>query len=203
MPILKLIFSLLLISNAYSAELSLNKSVNDKVDFIAHTKPGTYGSYLAMNIHFDPVKKLFHQLDKKLNGKLNKKQARTEAHITVITPVEYRPILEKHIHIKEINEIARKNHIQDSKFEILCLGQGQSKDKNKSTYYLVVKSKNLMKIRKEISNLYIKRGGVPSQFDPMLFYPHITVGYTHRDLHLESDGVKKDEKSCWNSIRMN
>ena len=169
--------------------------------FIAHNGAGKYESYLQMNIHFPPVKKLFEDLDQDLGNSLNKKNARTEAHITVITPVEYRNILEPAgISIQRINDIAMEMKIQQSDFEVVCLGKAESYEK--STYFLVVESEELLNIRRAIFKEYTKFGGKPSRWDPELFYPHITVGYSHRDLHLESDGVFKGYNSCWRKIKI-
>lgn len=179
--------------------------VNPKADiyqpmlFSAQSGPGKFDSYLQMNINFDPLKKLYLDLDRDLGNSLNKKNARTEAHITVITPVEYRNILEPAgISIDKINEIAEKMKIQRSEFEVICLGKAENFEK--STYFLVIESEDLFNIRRAIFQEYVKYGGKPSRWDPELYYPHITVGYTHRDLHLEIDGVFKGLNSCWRKV---
>lgn len=152
-----------------------------------------------MNINFAPVKELFNQINQEVT--LNKKKARTEAHITVITPVEFRNVLEPvGLDINEINRIALNNNIQKSQFDVICIGKAERE--SKSTYYLVIKSEDLLKIRREVFKVYIAKGGVPSRWDPELFYPHITIGYTDRDLHLESDGVYKGINSCWRKIQL-
>ena len=101
--------------------------------------------------------------------------------------------------IEEIDHIARRMNIQASKFKVVCLGRGTKDDM--STYYVVVKSEDLLNIRKEIETLFIKKGGEKRKFRAENFFPHITVGFTKRDLH-ESDGVIKDETSCIKPIEL-
>jgi len=118
---------------------------------------------------------------------------RGEAHITVITPIEYYDVLKSKISMEEINTIALQASIQDSEFKIEYIGEGK-KDKD-STFYLVVSSPQLVAIRKLIQEQFESRGGEKNTFKAEHFYPHITLGFTTRDLH-ESDGVIKDSRSC-------
>ncbi len=198
-----LFFFLLSIPKSYSSEKftwKLDLEVFKKEAFITHTEDKPFGSYLGMNIHFKPIKSLFKNLDQFLKGSLNKKQARSEAHITIITPPEYDNVLKEHISIQEINEIARSHSIQQSKFTPVCIGRGEFK--KAKTYYLVVRSMALLKIRRKIFELFKSRGGKTSQFDPNLFYPHITIGYTDGDLHMGPHGVKKGINSCFGKIEI-
>lgn len=189
-------------SQAEKKSFLINKEIFKTMPFITHTSSQPFGSYLAMNIHFSSVKAVFNQLDSFLKKNdqqtLNKKKARTEAHITVITPPEFDFILKKYVTIDEINEVAQKFMIQNSKFDIVCLGEGffQNKNMKMKTYYLVVFSEDLLKVRKKIQQLFINRGGERKAFDPERFHPHITIGYTHKDLHLGPHKVKKNSETC-------
>lgn len=89
--------------------------------------------------------------------------------------------------------MAINRNIQGSNFDVTCLGSGK-KDKD-HTYFIVVESQDLVEIRKDVQKLFVHRGGDPLAFNPTKFYPHITLGFTTRDLH-ESDGVIKDKRSC-------
>lgn len=187
---------------ANAQTLSLNSKVlrGNSVPFIAHAGVGQFDSYLAMNLPFEPVADLFKQIIVKENRSMTN---RGEAHITVITPVEYWNILRpRRINIQEISALARKMQIQYSKFEIVCLGAGKAKINNteEKTYYIVVESEDLILFRKEVQKLVIARGGFESDFNPNNFYPHITVGFTSRDLH-ESDGVIKNKSSCISNLK--
>jgi hypothetical protein len=125
-------------------------------------------------------------------------KTRGEAHITVVTPVEYWHVLRKvGVTIAEINLIAQESQIQRAQFRVICLGK-RSKELagiKESTYYVVVRSPDLLQIRRKVRDLYLSKRGSRRAFKPENWLPHITLGYTERDLH-ESDGVKKDENSC-------
>ena len=170
---------------------------NTKQVFIPHHGEGRFGSYLAMNINYPPILQLLKQLQQS-EGQLN---ARGEAHITVLTPIEYFDVLRNKLTIEQIDQVARAQDIQASQFKLVCLGRGQAILKSgwQQTYFVVVKSEALLKLRQTIQALYIKHGGVAKDFEPTEFYPHITVGFSERDLHL-SDGVIKDKQACYAQV---
>ena len=173
---------------------------SEKLDFISHTGNGFYSNYLTMEIPFEPVRSVLNQLKAKTEKKLKN---RGEAHITVLTPVEYNEI-KKYIDMNEINSIAIECDIQNSRFGILGIGKGEIKDKKQGvmqTYFIVVESYNLLNIRVKILKKIMQNGGDISVFDPYDFYPHITLGFTHRDLHIQ-DGVVKDEGSVFEKIEV-
>lgn len=163
--------------------------------FIAHEGKGRFGRYISMNIAYAPVKELYERVENKEGVSLKN---RGEAHITVITPVEFYNVLKQKISIKELINLAKKMGIQSSDFEVECLGEGGKmiKDKLERTIYIVVKSPDLVNYRKKVEKLFLKRGGKSGLFEANNFYPHITVGFTKRDLH-ESDGVIKNRNSCY------
>lgn len=196
--LLSLLFSGL--SSSSIAKLLLPSSVHNNSSrlFLEHSGGGRFSSYLAMDVNFSPIEDLFKQFS--IEEKLKLKN-RGEAHITVITPVEYYDTLREKITIEEINKIAQDLGIQSSKFSASCIGRGTVKldGESESTYYVVVSSKSLIRIRKEVERLFISRGGDRSKFFATNYHPHITLGYTKRDLH-ESDGVIKDLHSCYKDI---
>lgn len=197
----KLILFLVISSSVFAGEKfewKIDQSIFEKQSFVPHVENKPFGRYLIMDIKFPPVKNLFKSLDKHLGGKLSKKNARTEAHITTITPPEFDKVLSSVLTIEEINQLALDMKIQEADFTIMCVGKGSFKKDD--TYYLVVVSRKLKEIRKRIYDLYKSKGGEPSKFDPELFYPHITIGYTNKDLHLGPHGVKKGLNSCWGKV---
>jgi 2'-5' RNA ligase len=111
---------------------------------------------------------------------------RGEAHITVITPPEYEKIKEA----VSIQDLEKKFSyaILKAQWQPLCVGKFQKE--NKTTYFVVVRSAELKEIRKQIKEL-----ATQSDFQPEEFYPHITLGFTDRDLHSQ-DGAIKDERAC-------
>lgn len=185
--------------SAYAIEqlpLSKNIYLTQKLPFESHQGQGPFDTALAMNIPYSPAKALRLRLEDYLQYPLrfftgwNKEG---EAHITVITPPEYSDVLKAFVSIERIEEIAQDNNIQTSDLTILGLGRGSLNINNKTeeTYFLIAESKNLVKIRQEIYKEFLKNGGNPSAWNPNHFHPHITIGYSLRDLH-EADGVIKD-----------
>ncbi len=209
-----LILLLFISTNLIAQSVPLKGSVHKKVKFISHTEDGRFGTYLQMNINFEPIEKFFNYLDElvylRRDRRLSVENAREEAHITVITPIEYRDQLEKAgLTINRINEIANKiMKIQESDFEVVCLAEGIGKKGTLRpgirdfTYYFVVKSRALMKIRKaiEVELRKKKYKRIKEKFNPYSFHPHITIGYTHKDLHLEH-GVIKSPMTCIADVR--
>lgn len=177
-------------------DLLLDDVVHASADeaFIPHVGAGPYGSYLAMVIPFAPVKALYEQVQTASGQTLI---TRGEAHVTVVTPVEFDQQLKSHLTIEQINALAVEANIQATHFDVVCLGQGKltNADAELFTYFVVVDSDGLRDLRRAIHAAFVAAGGDAMAFDPERFYPHVTVGYSVRDLHLE-DGVVKDRSSC-------
>lgn len=183
--------------------LSLSDQVfnGSSVPLLKHSGQGEWDSYLTMNLPFEPVADLFAQLLVRQKTALTN---RGEAHITVITPIEFWRVLRPQgVTLNEIQQIAQNSQLQASQFEIVCLGKGELKlaERTETTWFLVVKSADLLKVRHQIQQLFIAKGGKPEQFTAEKYYPHITLGYTLRDLH-ESDGVIKDSTSCQEPVKL-
>ena len=173
------------------------------VPFLSHQGPGPFDSYLAMNVEFREAHQYLPAIEKDFGVTL---KHRGEAHITVITPPEYWEGLRKHLTMGEIEAIAQKLNIQTSDYVPRCVGVGAISEKGKTlkTFYVVVESKSLLEIREAVRKAYeikAQKAGdlAPSKFMPKAFYPHLTIGFTERDLH-ESDGIIKDEKSCTEQV---
>jgi hypothetical protein len=187
--ILSLIFTLIT-CQTWAYVISPDALKTGQILQLSHQGDGPFDSYLTMELPFSPYENLRKQLEAGVGGLKH----RGEAHITVITPPEFYNILKPAgITMDEIESIARRRKIQKSKFGFICVGKAEVK--NLQAYYIVVKSEDLLNIRKEIAELYFKKSGDPSGFEAARFYPHITLGFTDRDLH-ESDGVIKDSESC-------
>lgn len=189
--------------DGYASGFKLSSAIlhTHQVEFLKYEGSGPWDNYLAMNIPFEPMADLFKQLLIKERRQLTN---RGEAHITVVTPVEYWNILKPTgITMSEINQIAEKEKIQFSKFRIICLGKGSATVENKleSTYYVVVESDDLINLRRKIQNLYVSKGGNANNFKAEHFFSHITLGFTKRDLH-ESDGVIKDKGTCFSDLKL-
>ncbi len=189
-------------SMAGITEFKLSKIAydNSSIPFISHQGSGPFDSYLSMEIQFEPMAELFKQL---LVLKRIQLTSRGESHITVVTPVEFNDILKSKLTMNEIDSIAKKARIQSSSFEAVCVGKGafEIDKKIEQTFYVVARSPALLKIRDEVKKLFVSRGGDANAFKPSQYYPHITLGFTKRDLH-ESDGVTKDERSCFGDLSL-
>jgi 2'-5' RNA ligase len=171
-----------------------NPMTTEKAPFIEHTEEKPMKAYLAMNLPYAPYQALLEQVQKSEGVTLTN---RGEAHITVVTPIEYDKVLKKHISIAEIHKIAEAAKIQDAEFTPVCVGRGQKElnGKLEKTYFVVVDSSALIDLRGQIEDAYIKNGGKAQDFVPEKFLPHVTLGFTARDLHYE-DGVVKNKTSC-------
>ncbi len=148
--------------------------------------------HLAMNVRFAPVRGVQGALNEKLGTTLKQ---RGEAHVTVLTPPEF-SILSRSITIADVNRLALAGDIEASDLKAVCLGSGTARGNKKlQTYFIVVTSQRLFQLRRDVKALFVSRGGKASAFDAEAFTPHVTVGFTQRDL-FEADGVVKDQTSC-------
>lgn len=174
-----LLYLILLASPAFSAEAEKN--------------------YLALNLPYPQYKEILAQLINKV-GPL---KDRSEAHITIISPPEFKVLTDSKLtklNARKITETYVTLNKGVYRFKQVCIGSGEKNlnEKKLKTYYIVVDSPDLLAFRREISKL----SKLPkSKFDPDLFYPHITLGFTEKDLHYE-DGVIKDSKSCMKDINI-
>lgn len=166
-----------------------------QIPFTAHHGRGKFANYITMQLPYSPIQGVFLQL-KKVYPTL---KTRGEAHITVLTPLEYH-LLKDRLSMQEMDQIAQVEGIQQANFEILGLGSGKTtlQGKEARTYFVIVQSTGLLRIRQKIKEAYERKPdrtpgafSTHAAFDPIAYYPHITVGFTLRDLH-EQDGVIKD-----------
>ncbi|MGZ3723775.1 MAG: hypothetical protein ACXVA9_12620 [Bdellovibrionales bacterium] len=152
--------------------------------FVPEQQDYDHGSYAAINFpvkHFAPALKAAEDV---AGGNLI---TRGEAHLTVLTPPEFNRIegkTRKKI-LSEMKEIAAR----EGEIKPLCLGRGQAElnGKVEFTYYIVIEAKGIRAIREK--------------YHLTDFYPHITLGFTKRDLHFE-DGVRKDKASCVSELAL-
>jgi 2'-5' RNA ligase len=169
----------------------IDPDIYKKVPFIDNSKNQT--PYLVMNVNHDPLPSIRKHIESQDKVTL---AHRGEAHITVITPPEFEQ-LKSALTMELINEVAILNRIQEMPYEIICIGKGTKSEDGKklTTYFIVVDAPELVSFRHTIAALYKSRGGTTSDFNPDEFYPHITIGFEGRDLHIQ-DGVIKNKASC-------
>lgn len=153
---------------------------------VNNKKPASIKNYVSLDLEYPEYQQILKNLDAFLGTTLIN---RGEAHITVITPPEFK-ILNTKVSAEVIHQEwglwTAKN------FKKVCLGEGSitEKKKNLKTYYVVVDTPDILAFREHLKVKY----DVP-EFQASVFYPHITLGFTEKDLHYEQ-GVIKDQKSC-------
>ena len=201
LPLSLVVFSLTDCASEPKARLDLSypPSIHQVEPFVSHQGAGPMQNYLAQNLN----EKAFSTIRVELENRLGRKLLhRNEAHLTIVTPIEFDQVLSSKIKMSEIDTLAQQMKIQEGKIKPVCLGRGSLtlSGQEQNTYYIVTDSDASFKIRQTIQNIFVKRGGKADQFNPDHFYPHITIGYTLRDLHYE-DGVIKDERSCIFSLK--
>lgn len=169
----------------------LAKQVHETSDLDFRKASGS--SYLAMAIPYSPIAELRENFSRE--SRFNLKD-RGEAHITVITPPEF-AILKSKLTMDDLLRLAESSKIQSTAFSPLCIGSGTKRQQSitMSTYYVVVEAPGLNEIRQKIAETFVARGGESEKFIATSFFPHITIGFDHRDLHFE-DGVRKDTSTC-------
>lgn len=161
---------------------------------------------LIKNIDFKSVNSLTSQVEQKFKHLLYGKnlKSRGESHITIITPPEgksgFIPGSTGIDHAISTNKLISmyKSQINDADFKIECLGM-QKNTKGKIVFYLVIASKDIVDIRKNIEKKVLAKGIRPTHFKALQgYYPHITIGYIGGDIH----GVIKDKSTCIADINL-
>ena len=122
-----------------------------------------------------------------------KLKSRGEAHITVITPPEF-DVLKTKITPSRIHTLASVFLQKEIVIQHVCLGESDKKikDKIEKVFYVVITSPELLRLRHALAD----EGHLSkNEFNPEVFFPHITIGFTERDLYYE-DGIIKNKDSC-------
>lgn len=198
--ILSLVFCALPhLAYAHPKTIILNHQLTNarSMSFKTHTDPFT----LAIDLPNGPVIALRETLKVELGLELKfftGWNAAGEAHITVISPPEFIDVLSKHLSEDEINSIARNFKIQSGGVQILGLGSGKLPvgKETHETYFVIVDSLTARRIRLAVHAAYVRKGGNPKDWDPSWYFPHVTVGFTHADIH-EHQGLLKSVKHAW------
>ncbi len=153
----------------------------------------SHPNYVSVEIPFSPVQSIYQQVQTQTGLTL---QNRGEAHITVITPPEFSELKSK-LTMQDIEMLQGSGSLQKILFTIECVGMVQKAAAQVplKAFFLVVKSVDLLNFRRRILEKFVSAGGSGHRFDAENFLPHITLGFTQRDLH-EADGIHKDTTSC-------
>jgi 2'-5' RNA ligase len=150
-----------------------------------------------MNLPYAPVFKARAQIERYLDLKLKfftSWRAEGEAHITVLTPTEWSQHFATHVERPRLDDWAVEENLQQCRFEIQGVGSftkfiaGPEPD---STFFFIVRSKDLLRVRRTFKTRLELITRAPTTFDPQHFFPHVTIGFTRQDFH-EADGALKD-----------
>lgn len=156
----------------------------------SETAPYFKNTYVSLDLPYTAYEKLRSAVEVQESLEL---KHRGEAHLTLITPPEMKALKQK-LSEKEIIQFLQTQNIEKLSYKPTCVGKSQVNSQMR-TYYVIVDSEKAYEIRHRLHNLFTSRGGNPASFDPEEFYPHVTLGFTDRDLHIE-DGIKKDASTC-------
>ena len=150
-------------------------------------------NYISVSLPFAPANLLKKHIERSTGLTLID---RGEAHITVLTPPEMQVLTQK-LSKESVVDLLGVADLQDESFNVVCLGRGRitSGDKALDTYFIVTASKGLFERRARVEQAFLAAGGSLTQFSATHYFPHVTLGFTERDLH-ESDGIIKDKNSC-------
>lgn len=157
-----------------------------------HQKPSSSKKWLGKDLPFSPYADQRMRIENLYKIKL---QHRGEAHITLLTPPEYQS-LRTLLSEAEIDKVAASHQLDRAPYKEVCVGTFKLKDM--STWFIVVESEELMNFRKAIAKLVEQKEPEIKKrplFEALNWQPHITLGYTHRDLHYQ-DGAIKDGRAC-------
>lgn len=176
-------------------------TVNDEIlltNTVANPN-GTQPTYISLAVPFSPANELKKDIEKTSGLRL---KDRGEAHITVVTPIEMQKLRTK-LSLASIVSLSAVDTVQEETFQTVCLGRGDLQQGNKtlSTFYVVVKSRELFERRARLAQAFLQAGGSHNSFKANHFFPHITLGFTDRDLH-ENDGIIKDAGSCAATLQL-
>ncbi len=170
---------------------------SSKQTFVQHRQPYT----LAIDLPNEPYEHLRLKLQQSLGFPLRRfegwKQT-GESHLTVVTPPEYNQVLSRFLSEDEIDGIAKSLELQQSDIVGLGLGTGQVtvQGEVQQTFFLIADSSKARQVRHAIHQAYVSKGGRASDWDPSWYFPHVTVGFTHSDIH-EHQGLLKSIKHSW------
>lgn len=154
---------------------------------------GSSATYVSMAVPFGPINELKHQIESRTGLTL---KDRGEAHITVLTPMELSKVRQT-LSKAEANEALATASIQNADFSVICVGAGKKQQGATllQTFFVVVDSPDLRARRAQLGEAMRLAGGPAGAFDAEHYFPHVTIGFTDRDLH-EEDGVIKGETAC-------
>lgn len=146
--------------------------------------------FLGVNLQAQPILNLRESIAREIKRDL---RGYPEAHITILSPPEITQFFPNDS-IAEISKWAANHQIQTIPFTVIGLGKASlsvsADSPNFETFFLVIESPEILAFRQQLFEKYATRKKAPES----PFEPHITVGFTTRDLHSQ-DGASKGRQS--------
>jgi hypothetical protein len=169
------------------------EAVDKRPYFLSHS------DWVAVPLPFAPIDQLRQNLEKSINTKL---QHRGEAHITILTPPEW-SILSQVLKMEDVEKLVLKERLMKAKIKIKCLKKVTAtiKGRSEDSWFVAIDSPGMKDFRQEAWRLYVARGGTADDFKWQRWAPHITVGFTARDLH-DEDQINKEKVRCAMEINL-
>lgn len=150
-------------------------------------KPGEPLKYISLDLDNHPFEQIRKRIEAAEQVKL---KSRGESHITLITPPEFVEISTALKGTEIVDQIRTSLERLKPSISSVCVGRGIVGEKR--TYFVVLHADDLKEVRRDL----LRRAQLKAQvFKPDVFYPHVTVGFTDVDLHMQ-DGIVKDSASC-------
>lgn len=163
------------------------EAVASRPAFVSHD------DWFAVALDFTPVEKLRSELEKRIGKTL---LHRGEAHLTLVTPPEW-SILSQVLRMKDVEALAEKKKVHQQPFRVRCVKKVSATLAGavEESWFVAVSAPELLEFRKDIWRLYMAKGGPSEDFKWRRWVPHITLGFTKRDLY-DEDLVNKERADC-------
>lgn len=153
-------------------------------------------NWVGLDLNYSQYEKYRHFVEQKTGLTL---KHRGEAHITLITPPEFKNQFQSIIDLQQLENLRDSQQESLKNFKELCIGRAEKRidGKIESTWFVVVEGEGLLNYRQAANDLLKKKkASVQSEaFARSSWNPHITLGFTLRDLH-DSDGIVKNSSQC-------
>lgn len=117
-----------------------------------------------------------------------------EYFIPVLSVKEYQIIRER-LGPDDIERVARREYLQNSRFRVECIGAKEIviAGKTEKEYFVKVNSSDLLKVRFDLQNLFRKNGGKEEDFYATTYNPYVVFSMTKPGLY---SGGWEDRDTC-------
>lgn len=156
-----------------------------------------FGHYLSISLPKNPIDQLRHEICQHYKVEL---KHRDESHLTLITPFEYEHHLKPYLEPATLEALAQDYLPLPLDFEVMGIGCVTKDKESYISFFILIKEKRIFNFRSSIKSELENINKEKTNFNPFDYYPHITIGFNHHDLHKERDGIIKDASSLIENI---